>query len=68
LQDNGPGLPREDCARVLRPLERGQGASDRRGSGLGLSIAQAIVRFHQGRLVLGDGGPGLEVRIAFPAV
>ena len=68
LQDNGPGLPREDCARVLRPLERGTAAADRRGSGLGLSIAQAIVRFHQGRLELADSGPGLEVRIAFPAV
>jgi len=68
LRDDGPGLPQQDCARVLRPLERGGAASGRRGSGLGLSIAQAIVRFHQGRLHLGDNGPGLEVRIAFPAV
>ena len=68
LRDDGPGLPYKDCARVLRPLERGSAASGRRGSGLGLSIAQAIVRFHQGRLDLGDNGPGLEVRIAFPAV
>jgi len=67
LRDDGPGLPGADCARVLRPFERGSAASGRRGSGLGLSIAQAIVRFHQGRLDLGDGGPGLEVRIAFPA-
>ena len=66
LQDDGPGLPQGDGARVLRPFERGQGAADRRGSGLGLSIAQAIVRFHNGRLDLGDGGPGLAVRIAFP--
>jgi signal transduction histidine kinase len=68
LQDNGPGLPRTDCNRVLRPLERGNAAIERRGSGLGLSIAQAIVRFHQGRLELGDNGPGLQVRVAFPAL
>ncbi len=68
LQDDGPGLPRADCTRVLRPLERGRAATGRRGSGLGLSIAQAIVRFHQGRLDLGDNGPGLQVRIAFPAL
>jgi signal transduction histidine kinase len=67
LRDDGPGLPRGDSTRVLRPFERGRGASERKGSGLGLSIAQAIVRFHQGRLDLADGGPGLLVRIAFPA-
>ncbi len=68
LCDTGPGLPRDEWTRVLRPLERGSAASDRRGSGLGLSIASAIVQFHQGRLVLGDNGPGLDVRIAFPAM
>lgn len=67
LSDNGPGLPHEDRARVLRPFERGRSAADRRGSGLGLSIAQAIVRFHRGRIDLVDIGPGLEVRITFPA-
>jgi signal transduction histidine kinase len=67
LADDGPGLPHADRVRVLRPFERGPGAGDRRGSGLGLSIAQAIVRFHRGRIDLVDTGPGLEVRITFPA-
>lgn len=67
LEDDGPGLAREEGARVLRPFERGRGSAGRRGSGLGLSIAQAIVRFHHGRIELRDGSPGLQVRIAFPA-
>ncbi len=67
LSDNGPGLPHEDRARLFRPFERGGGTSDRQGSGLGLSIAQAIVRFHRGRIDLVDTGPGLQVRITFPA-
>jgi signal transduction histidine kinase len=67
LADDGPGLAAADCTRLLRPFERGHAATERRGSGLGLSIAQAIVRFHRGRLDLADGAPGLRVRIAFPA-
>lgn len=69
VSDNGPGLPRGDGTRLLRPFERGRGSADRRGSGLGLSIAHAIVRFHRGRIDLAsaDGhSGGLEVRIAFP--
>ena len=68
VSDNGPGLPQGDRARLLRPFERGRGSADRRGSGLGLSIAHAIVRFHRGRIDLAPAGGkgGLEVRIAFP--
>lgn len=68
VSDNGPGLPQGDSARLLRPFERGRGSADRRGSGLGLSIAHAIVRFHRGRIDLAPAGGegGLEVRIAFP--
>jgi signal transduction histidine kinase len=68
IADDGPGLAQEDRQRVLRPFERGQAAAGRRGSGLGLSIAQAIVRFHGGRLDLRDRAPGLEVRMIFPTV
>jgi len=67
LADAGPGLASEDRSRVMRPFERGPGSAGRRGSGLGLSIAQAIVRFHGGTLALADNAPGLEVRMTFPA-
>ncbi len=67
VRDDGPGLPAEDRARATLPFERGQAASVRPGSGLGLAIAQAIVRFHRGRLDLADAAPGLEVRVRIPA-
>ena len=69
LRDDGPGLAAGDLARVTRPFERGAtaAASAARGSGLGLAIAQAIVRFHHGRLDLADAAPGLEVRVHIPA-
>lgn len=66
VEDNGPGIAAEECARVLRPFARGAGAAERRGSGLGLAIADAIVRFHRGRIELVDNAPGLAVRIALP--
>ena len=64
LGDNGPGLPEDDRARVMRAFERGTGAAQQPGSGLGLAIAQAIVRYHDGNLQLADNAPGLRVRIA----
>jgi hypothetical protein len=67
VRDDGPGLPAADLARVTRPFERGASASATRGSGLGLAIAQAIVRFHHGRIDLTDAAPGLEVRVRIPA-
>jgi signal transduction histidine kinase len=67
LADDGPGLAPAERHRVVRPFERGPDSAGRRGSGLGLSIAQAIVRFHGGTLALADNAPGLEVRMTFPA-
>lgn len=66
LADNGPGLPADERERVLLAFERGRAAAPYRGSGLGLAIAQAIVRFHGGRLTLADNAPGLQVRIVLP--
>jgi signal transduction histidine kinase len=67
IRDDGPGLAAADLVRVTRPFERGASASAARGSGLGLAIAQAIVRFHHGRIDLADAAPGLEVRVRIPA-
>ena len=67
IRDDGPGLPFGDFERITRPFERGSTASGGRGSGLGLAIAQAIARFHHGRLELANAGPGLEVRVCIPA-
>jgi hypothetical protein len=67
IRDDGPGLGVGDFARVTRPFERGSTTFAARGSGLGLAIAQAIVRFHHGRLDLADAAPGLEVRVRIPA-
>jgi len=49
VADTGPGLPPKARENLFRPF---QGAASRGGSGLGLSIAQELVRGHGGDLTL----------------
>jgi signal transduction histidine kinase len=51
VDDQGPGVPEADRARVFEPFFRGAAAAGRRqGYGLGLSIARAAVVAHGGTL------------------
>ena len=50
VADRGPGIPPEELSRVFERYYRGEGSSHERGSGLGLPIAEAIVRAHGGRV------------------
>lgn len=68
IRDNGPGLSVEERSRVIQPFERGSGGARSRGNGLGLAIAQAIVRFHHGQLDFADNAPGLVVLITLPTL
>ncbi|MFM2341260.1 MAG: hypothetical protein RLZZ592_913, partial [Pseudomonadota bacterium] len=65
VRDDGPGLDPAVQARLGERFVRGRGS---RGSGLGLSIAAAVARRHQGRLETGpgEGGAGLSVRLVWP--
>ena len=69
IDDNGPGIPREEYENVMKPFyridkSRGQNKS---GVGLGLSIANDIIRSHGGSISL-DKSPlnGLRVKISLP--
>ena len=69
VSDNGPGIPREEQARIFDQFERGQAArrSGREGSGLGLAIVRAVVRAHRGKVdVRSRPGEGSEFRIRLP--
>ena len=66
VADNGIGIPPEDRDRIFERFYRVDKARSREsgGSGLGLSIAQEIVRQHQGSLTLVDRpGPGTTLRL-----
>lgn len=63
VSDAGPGLCTEDVAQATQRFWR---ADAQPGSGLGLTIVDAIARRYGGRLVLSNLDPGLEVRLELP--
>ncbi len=65
--DRGPGIPAADRDRVTGRFVRLENARSRPGSGLGLSLAAAVARFHHGALRIEDNEPGLRVVLAIPA-
>jgi signal transduction histidine kinase len=69
IDDEGPGIPREELSRVFDPFYRLEESRNREtgGVGLGLAITQSIVQAHQGELVLSNRAtPGLRARIVLP--
>ncbi len=67
VADNGLGIPEEaDRKRAKERFVRLEKSRSQPGSGLGLSLAQAVMKFHNGRLDLLPGNPGLSVLMTFP--
>ncbi|WP_250890588.1 sensor histidine kinase [Sphingobium nicotianae] len=66
VQDDGPGIPADQRALVMRPFGRLDRSQTARGHGLGLPLVDAIVRLHGGTLTLDDARPGLKVTIDLP--
>jgi signal transduction histidine kinase len=64
--DDGPGVPRDECDKVLRRFYRLSTSRSTEGHGLGLSLVAAIAQLHGTRVELSDANPGLQVRVAFP--
>jgi signal transduction histidine kinase len=67
VADRGPGIAEKDRLRVLDRFVRLENARSRPGSGLGLSLAAAVARLHNGSLRLEDNKPGLRVVLSLPA-
>lgn len=69
LEDTFPGIESAEAKHLFEPLYRADMARSRRaaGSGLGLSICQAIVHAHMGRITA-EQSPmgGLAIRIELP--
>jgi signal transduction histidine kinase len=63
VEDDGPGIPEAEKGAVLQRFYRSRRDRMVPGSGLGLSIAAAIVRLHRFELALADAHPGLRAVI-----
>jgi signal transduction histidine kinase len=68
VADDGPGIPAEARALVLRRFHRLDAARATPGTGLGLALVAAVAEVHGMALTLGDNAPGLVVRLDIPVV
>ena len=69
IEDNGPGIPKKEYENVFKPFYRidKSRSLNRSGVGLGLSIAQDIIKSHGGNIVLSESKhKGLMVKISLP--
>ncbi len=66
VADNGPGIAPEDRERVLKRFVRLEKSRTEPGTGLGLSLVQAVGRLHGGAVRLEDNHPGLRVVLTLP--
>jgi len=66
VADSGIGIPEEDRDKVFDRFYRVAKSRSLPGNGLGLSLVQAVMDLHQGRIQLSDNHPGLQVELSFP--
>jgi signal transduction histidine kinase/CheY-like chemotaxis protein len=69
VADTGPGIAKEDQARLFQPFQQLDGSTRRRygGTGLGLSISRNFVELHGGRMwVESDKGHGATFCFRLP--
>ncbi len=67
VADNGPGIPEADRKRVLERFVRLEKSRSEPGSGLGLSLVNAVARLHGGTFRIEDNQPGVRAVIELPA-
>jgi two-component system, OmpR family, phosphate regulon sensor histidine kinase PhoR len=67
IADSGPGVPREEQARIFERFYKQDRARTRGGTGLGLAIARHIVEGHGGRIwVESSSGEGAKFFFTLP--
>jgi two-component system sensor histidine kinase CpxA len=71
VRDHGPGVPEAELDKIFRAFYRVGDARDRStgGIGLGLAIAERVIRAHGGTIEAANvAGGGLRVRTKIPTV
>ncbi len=64
VSDNGPGIPRDEQARIFERFFKGDRSRTQGGTGLGLAIARHIVEGHGGRIWV-ESTPGQGATFCF---
>jgi len=66
VADNGPGIPSDHYDKVKERFFRMEASRTSQGTGLGLSLVDAVAQLHRGELVFGDNRPGLIATLRLP--
>jgi signal transduction histidine kinase len=66
IRDEGPGLASSDREHVFERFYRSDPSRSTPGSGLGLTLARAIIELHRGTIALENADPGLKVIVTLP--
>lgn len=69
VRDYGPGVSESELVSIFQPFYRAAEARDRQsgGAGLGLAIADRVIRIHGGKIRAGNVEPrGLQVEVLLP--
>lgn len=66
IADNGSGIAENEREKVLERFYRLEKSRTHPGSGIGLSLAKAVMKLHGGKLLLEDANPGLKAIVVFP--
>lgn len=67
IVDRGPGIPQKDLQHIFQPFFRSAQNMHVRGSGIGLSLVDSILKLHQVALeVVSSAGKGTTFRLLFP--
>lgn len=67
IEDNGKGIPMEELKNIFQPFYRVANNPDIKGFGLGLPLAQQIIKLHKGQiLVHSETGKGTVFTIKLP--
>lgn len=66
VRDDGSGVPEADLHRLTHRFFRSERSRSSPGNGLGLTLAAAVVEFHDGTLVVENAAPGLKVTLSLP--
>ena len=63
IEDNGPGISHNAIEKVFDRFYRDQDQMSTEGSGLGLSLVNAVINLHKATIKLENKDPGLKVVI-----
>lgn len=66
VSDNGPGISKNEYKKVIKRFARLEPSRQQKGSGLGLSLVNAVAKLHGGSLNFDDNKPGLVVTFSLP--